>query len=63
MTSIAFTPDSHFLVATCSDGSWRLFDIFEEKGDSTLLICDEGHDLGVQGCDFNPSYMSSAIST
>ncbi|KAK0158268.1 hypothetical protein PV328_009292 [Microctonus aethiopoides] len=51
--SLAFTPDSLYIVTACSEGSWRFFDI---SGNVTnaLAVCD-AHDLGVQGCDFSPA--------
>nr|KAF7433992.1 hypothetical protein H0235_002183 [Vespula pensylvanica] len=55
ITSIAFTHDSRYLVTACNEGTWRLFDILNEKTELALLVCDEAHDLGVQGCDFSPT--------
>ncbi|XP_023289157.1 WD repeat, SAM and U-box domain-containing protein 1 [Orussus abietinus] len=62
ITAIAFTPDSKYLVTACSEGTWRLFDIKDRKCIGALLICDEGHDLGVQGCDFGPILGTSTIT-
>ncbi|XP_011497055.1 PREDICTED: WD repeat, SAM and U-box domain-containing protein 1-like [Ceratosolen solmsi marchali] len=56
ITTLAFTPDSRYLVAACSGGTWRLFDTGYALSASVnaLLVCNKGHDLGVQGCDFSP---------
>ncbi|KAJ8686204.1 hypothetical protein QAD02_021998 [Eretmocerus hayati] len=69
ITSLAFTPDSRYLVTACSEGAWRLFDAttssnFGEESKQqqwgasdrdALLLCEIAHDLGVQGCDFSPT--------
>lgn len=55
VNAIAFTPDSCYLVTACNEGTWRLFDIVDNKNCAALIICGEAHDLGVQGCDFSPS--------
>ncbi|XP_015187428.1 PREDICTED: WD repeat, SAM and U-box domain-containing protein 1 isoform X1 [Polistes dominula] len=60
ITSIAFTHDSRYLVTACNEGTWRLFDILNEKSEQCLLVCDEAHDLGVQGCDFSPTGSTGA---
>ncbi|XP_076226108.1 WD repeat, SAM and U-box domain-containing protein 1 isoform X2 [Nomia melanderi] len=56
VNAIAFTHDSRYLVTACNEGTWRLFDTVEDKGgNAALIICEEAHDLGVQGCDFSPT--------
>ncbi|XP_015610586.1 WD repeat, SAM and U-box domain-containing protein 1 isoform X2 [Cephus cinctus] len=55
ITTIAFTPDSRYLVTACSEGTWRLFDVTNKENSSSCIVCEEGHDLGVQGCDFSPT--------
>ncbi|OXU21700.1 hypothetical protein TSAR_012428 [Trichomalopsis sarcophagae] len=55
ITAIAFSPDSRYLVTACSEGAWRLFDTRNTESSEALLVCDVGHDLGVQGCDFSPT--------
>lgn len=55
ITAIAFSPDSRYLVTACSEGAWRLFDTRKTESSEALLVCDVGHDLGVQGCDFSPT--------
>ncbi|KAK2589010.1 hypothetical protein KPH14_001855 [Odynerus spinipes] len=60
ITSIAFTHDSRYLVTACNEGAWRLFDVLNEKTELALLVCDEAHDLGVQGCDFSPTGSTGA---
>ncbi|XP_015111511.1 WD repeat, SAM and U-box domain-containing protein 1 [Diachasma alloeum] len=52
VTTLAFTPDSLYIVTACSEGSWRVFDI-ERNSASNFLVCEAAHDLGVQGCDFS----------
>lgn len=54
ITAIAFTPDSNYLVTACSEGTWRLFDDRNRDNEFPLILCEEGHDLGVQGSDFSP---------
>ncbi|KAG7206559.1 hypothetical protein KM043_000247 [Ampulex compressa] len=54
VNAIAFTHDSRFLVTACNEGAWRFFDVFENGPRVPLMVCEEGHDLGVQGCDFSP---------
>ncbi|XP_066594956.1 WD repeat, SAM and U-box domain-containing protein 1-like isoform X2 [Prorops nasuta] len=63
VTSVAFTHDSRYLATACSDGTWRLFDTLDEKRFGPLMICEEGHDLGVQGCDFSPTSGATTGST
>lgn len=61
ITDIAFTPDSRYIVTACSEGAWRMFDTTsgtnseDDCNDEALVICDDAHDLGVQGCDFSPA--------
>ncbi|KAH0553602.1 hypothetical protein KQX54_002629 [Cotesia glomerata] len=55
ITAIAFTPDSSYIVTACSEGSWRIFEIY---GDSNAIAVCDAHDLGVQGCDFSPATSS-----
>ncbi|XP_076678965.1 WD repeat, SAM and U-box domain-containing protein 1 isoform X2 [Andrena cerasifolii] len=55
VNAIAFTHDSRYLVTACNEGTWRLFDIVDDKTCAALMICEEAHDLGVQGCDFSPT--------
>ncbi|XP_076388519.1 uncharacterized protein LOC100881755 isoform X4 [Megachile rotundata] len=55
VNAIAFTHDSRYLVTACNEGTWRLFDVIDEKGCAALMICEGAHDLGVQGCDFSPT--------
>lgn len=43
------------MATACNEGAWRLFDVLNEKTEIALLVCDEAHDLGVQGCDFSPT--------
>lgn len=52
ITAVAFTPDSLYIITACSEGTWRLFEVSGDAS-SALIVC-EGHDLGVQGCDFSP---------
>uniref|UniRef100_A0A0C9RPS9 WDSUB1_0 protein n=1 Tax=Fopius arisanus TaxID=64838 RepID=A0A0C9RPS9_9HYME len=54
ITTLAFTPDSLYIVTACSEGTWRIFDI-EGESSSSILVCEAAHDLGVQGCDFSPA--------
>ncbi|CAL7950830.1 unnamed protein product [Xylocopa violacea] len=53
VNAIAFTHDSRYLVTACNEGTWRLFNAVDYKSCVALIACDEAHDLGVQGCDFN----------
>lgn len=55
VNAIAFTHDSRYLVTACNEGTWRLFDIVDDKTCAALMICEEAHDLGAQGCDFSPT--------
>ncbi|XP_057328028.1 WD repeat, SAM and U-box domain-containing protein 1-like isoform X2 [Microplitis mediator] len=55
VTAVAFTPDSNYIITACSEGTWRIFEIF---GDSNALTVCDAHDLGVQGCDFSPATSS-----
>ncbi|XP_076285183.1 WD repeat, SAM and U-box domain-containing protein 1 isoform X2 [Lasioglossum baleicum] len=62
VNAIAFTHDSRYLVTACNEGTWRLFDTMDDKGGNVaLMICEEAHDLGVQGCDFSPTCNFSFI--
>ncbi|XP_033185923.2 WD repeat, SAM and U-box domain-containing protein 1 isoform X1 [Bombus vancouverensis nearcticus] len=55
INAIAFTHDSCYLITACNEGTWRLFQISDNKNCEALIICGEAHDLGVQGCDFCPT--------
>ncbi|XP_043288642.1 uncharacterized WD repeat-containing protein alr2800-like [Venturia canescens] len=62
ITGIAFTPDSRYIVTACSEGAWRMFDTAnptnpanDDESNDALVVCDDAHDLGVQGCDFSPA--------
>ncbi|XP_076180515.1 WD repeat, SAM and U-box domain-containing protein 1 isoform X2 [Ptiloglossa arizonensis] len=55
VNAISFTHDSRYLVTACNEGTWRLFDTANDKSCVALMICEEAHDLGVQGCDFSPT--------
>ncbi|XP_071867920.1 uncharacterized protein isoform X3 [Bombus fervidus] len=55
INAIAFTHDSCYLITACNEGTWRLFQINDNKNCEALIICGEAHDLGVQGCDFCPT--------
>ncbi|XP_043263892.1 WD repeat, SAM and U-box domain-containing protein 1-like [Colletes gigas] len=55
VNAIAFTHDSRYLVTTCNGGTWMLFDSANDKYCTALMVCEEAHDLGVQGCDFSPT--------
>ncbi|KZC07174.1 WD repeat, SAM and U-box domain-containing protein 1 [Dufourea novaeangliae] len=55
VNAVAFTHDSRYLVTACNEGSWRLFNTMDNKCNAALMICEEAHDLGVQGCDFSPT--------
>lgn len=55
VNAIAFTHDSRYLVTACNEGTWRLFRTVHNQDCEALMICDEAHDLGVQGCDFSPT--------
>ena len=60
---MAFTPDSQYLVTACNEGTWRLFDTYSnDYSTHCLIVCDDGHDLGVQGCDFSPTTGPFAIA-
>ncbi|CAK9819292.1 WD repeat, SAM and U-box domain-containing protein 1 [Anthophora quadrimaculata] len=53
VNAIAFTHDSRYLVTACNEGTWRLFDTTDHQNCTALMICEEAHNLGVQGCDFS----------
>ncbi|XP_033208709.1 WD repeat, SAM and U-box domain-containing protein 1-like isoform X2 [Belonocnema kinseyi] len=54
--ALSFTPDSRYLVTACNEGTWGLFDIESQDSTTSMMIfCKNGHDMGVQGCDFSPA--------
>ena len=58
--SVSFTPDSHYLLTTCTLGVMKVWHASDRsdisRGDAVacLISVDDAHDLGVVGSDFSP---------
>jgi WD40 repeat protein len=58
--SVSFTPDSHYLLTTCTLGVMKVWHASDRSdmsyGDAVacLLSVDDAHDLGVVSSDFCP---------
>ena len=58
--SVSFTPDSHYLLTTCTLGVMKVWHASDRSniihGDAIacLISVDDAHDLGVVGSDFSP---------
>nr|CAD7398665.1 unnamed protein product [Timema cristinae] len=56
--AVSFTPDSSFLVTTCTLGVMKLWALSDQWDNSTANRClysvDDAHDLGVMSSDFSP---------
>jgi WD40 repeat protein len=58
--SVSFTPDSHFLLTTCTLGVMKVWHASDRSdtshGDAVacLISVDDAHDLGVVSSDFSP---------
>jgi WD40 repeat protein len=58
--SVSFTPDSHYLVTTCTLGVMKVWHASDRTdishGDAVVCLAsvDDAHDLGVVSTDFSP---------
>ena len=58
--SVSFTPDSHYLLTTCTLGVMKVWhasdrsDISHGDAVACLISVDDAHDLGVVSSDFSP---------
>lgn len=55
VTSLAFSPDSTYLLTGCTAGDIKLWDARYGHG-KCLVTRTEAHDLGVMGCDFSSQF-------